>query len=59
MATMPSGNSICAIMLIGFDVDCFLLFGEESTYPAVMVRLGAVTAVVLIGRDGLDFGGFG
>ena len=34
-----------------FDVDRFLLFGQEGSYPAVSVDLCAVPAVVLIRRD--------
>ena len=34
-----------------FDVDRFLLFGQEGPYPAVLIGLCAVPAVVLIRRD--------
>ena len=34
-----------------FDVDRFLLFGQEGPYPAVEIGLCAVPAVVLIRRD--------
>ena len=34
-----------------FDVDCPLFFGQEGPYPAVLIGLCAVPAVVLIRRD--------
>ena len=40
-----------------FDVDRFLLFGQEGPYPAVLIGLCAVPAVVLVRRDDQLLGG--
>ena len=43
--------------MLVFDVNGFLLFREEGADPAVVISLGAVTAVVLVGRDDQFLGG--
>ena len=45
--------------LILFDVNCFLLVGEELFCPAELRFGGVIPIVVLIGGKNLDFGGFG